>query len=112
MKIMSDTTVHLNGEFFSSCRMSLEEILAQMGSGTDASEFEDKDPYDVLIVGGGSACASAAIYASRKGVRTGIVADRFGGQILDTATIENFISVPHTEGPKLAASLEDRKSVV
>jgi len=106
-KIMAVPTVHLNGEPFSSGRMSLEEILAQMGSGPDASEFEDKDPYDVLIVGGGSAGASAAIYASRKGVRTGIVADRFGGQILDTATIENFISVPHTEGPKLAASLEE-----
>lgn len=105
--IMAVPTVYLNGEPFSSGRMSLEEILAEMGSGLDASAFADKDPYDVLVVGGGSAGASAAIYASRKGIRTGIVADRFGGQILDTATIENFISVTHTEGPKLAASLEE-----
>lgn len=105
--IMAVPTVYLNGEPFSSGRMSLEEILAKLGSGPDASEFVDKDPFDILVVGGGPAGASAAIYAARKGIRTGIVADRFGGQILDTAAIENFISVNRTEGPKLAASLEE-----
>ncbi|MEK4026466.1 alkyl hydroperoxide reductase subunit F [Sporosarcina sp. FSL W7-1283] len=105
--ILAVPTVYLNGEPFSSGRKSLEEILAEMGSGPDASEFADKDPFDVLVVGGGPAGASAAIYAARKGIRTGIVADRFGGQILDTAAIENFISVNRTEGPKLAASLEE-----
>ena len=106
-EIMAVPTVFLNGESFSSGRMTLEEILAKLGSAPDASEFENKEPYDVLVVGGGPAGASAAIYAARKGIRTGIVADRFGGQILDTATIENFISVNRTEGPKLAASLEE-----
>jgi len=105
--IMAVPTVFLNGEPFSSGRMSLEELLAKMGSAPDASEFADKDPFDVLVVGGGPAGASAAIYAARKGIRTGIVAERFGGQILDTAAIENFISVKHTEGPKLAESLEE-----
>lgn len=105
--IMAVPTIHLNGEFFSSGRMSLEEILAKLGNIPDASEFEKKEPYDVLVVGGGPAGASAAIYAARKGIRTGIVAERFGGQILDTLGIENFISVNYTEGPKLAASLEE-----
>ncbi len=106
-KIMAVPTVFLNGEEFSGGRISLEEILGKMGSAPDASELENKEPFDMLVVGGGPAGASAAIYAARKGIRTGIVADRFGGQILDTATIENFISVPRTEGPKLAASLEE-----
>lgn len=106
-KIMAVPTVFLNGEEFSGGRISLEEILGKMGSAPDASELENKEPFDMLVVGGGPAGASAAIYAARKGIRTGIVADRFGGQILDTATIENFISVTRTEGPKLAASLEE-----
>ncbi|MGP7818844.1 alkyl hydroperoxide reductase subunit F [Niallia sp. 01092] len=105
--IMAVPTVFLNGESFGSGRMSLEEILAKVGSTPDASEFADKDPFDVLVIGGGPSGASAAIYAARKGIRTGIVAERFGGQIMDTVGIENFISVKYTEGPKLAASLEE-----
>ncbi|MBA2877054.1 alkyl hydroperoxide reductase subunit F [Anoxybacillus kamchatkensis] len=105
--VMAVPTVFLNGEPFVSGRMSLEEILAKLGSTPDASTFEEKDPFDVLVIGGGPAGATAAIYAARKGIRTGIVAERFGGQILDTLGIENFISVKYTEGPKLAASLEE-----
>ncbi|MCY8028932.1 alkyl hydroperoxide reductase subunit F [Bacillus inaquosorum] len=105
--IMAVPTVYLNGESFGSGRMTLEEILAKMGSSADASEFADKEPFDVLVVGGGPAGASAAIYTARKGIRTGVVAERFGGQVLDTMSIENFISVKATEGPKLAASLEE-----
>ncbi|WP_339253578.1 alkyl hydroperoxide reductase subunit F [Sporosarcina sp. FSL W8-0480] len=105
--ILAVPTVYLNGEPFSNGRKTIEEILAELGNGPDASEFENKEPFDVLVVGGGPAGASAAIYAARKGIRTGIVAERFGGQILDTAAIENFISVNHTEGPRLAADLEE-----
>jgi|SRR5690625_1216436 len=105
--ILAVPTVFLNGEEFSGGRITIPEILAKLGSGPDASEFENKDPFDVLVVGGGPGGASAAIYAARKGIRTGIVSERFGGQILDTASIENFISVKRTEGPQLASSLEE-----
>ncbi len=104
--ILAVPTVYLNGEPFGSGRMTIQEILAKMGNAPDASELNDKEPFDVLVVGGGPAGASAAIYAARKGIRTGIVAERFGGQILDTLGIENFIGTKYTEGPKLAASLE------
>ncbi|HEY3698615.1 MAG TPA: alkyl hydroperoxide reductase subunit F [Spongiibacteraceae bacterium] len=108
-KIMAVPTVFLNGEPFSQGRVTLDEILAKIDKGSAqraAQKLSEQAPFDMLIVGGGPAGASAAIYAARKGIRTGIVADRFGGQLLDTVGIENFISVKATEGPKLVASLE------
>ncbi|KGR79444.1 alkyl hydroperoxide reductase subunit F [Ureibacillus manganicus] len=105
--ILAVPAAFLNGEEFGNGRMTVDEILAKLGSGLKAEDFSNKEPYDVLVVGGGPAGASAAIYAARKGIRTGIVAERFGGQILDTLSIENFISVKETEGPKLAQALEE-----
>lgn len=105
--IMGVPTIFLNGEEWGSGRMELEEILVQLGSEADPSDFTDKDPYDVLVIGGGPAGGSAAIYAARKGIRTGLLSDRFGGQILDTNTIENFISVKETTGPNLADSIQE-----
>ncbi len=109
-QIMSVPSVYLNGEAFSQGRISLAEIIAKLDTGASAREAEklnEKAPYDVLIVGGGPAGASAAVYAARKGIRTGIVAERFGGQVMDTMAIENFISVKETEGPKLVSALEE-----
>ncbi|MDP1735152.1 MAG: alkyl hydroperoxide reductase subunit F [Sulfuritalea sp.] len=108
-QIMAVPTVLLNGEPFGQGRMTIEEILAKVDTGAtarDAEKLAAKDAFDVLVVGGGPAGAAAAIYAARKGIRTGVVAERFGGQVLDTMAIENFISVQRTEGPKLAMALE------
>ncbi|WP_419959450.1 alkyl hydroperoxide reductase subunit F [Psychrobacillus sp. BM2] len=105
--ILAVPAVYMNGESFGNGRMTIEEIISKLGVGPDVEEFSGKEPYDVLVIGGGPAGSSAAIYSARKGIRTGIVAERFGGQILDTLTIENFISVKTTEGPKLAQALEE-----
>jgi len=108
-QVLAVPTVFLNGEPFGSGRMELEQIVAKLDSGADAkaaAKLEAKEPFDVLVVGGGPAGAASAIYTARKGLRVGVAAERFGGQVLDTMGIENFISVPYTEGPKLAAQLE------
>lgn len=108
-KVMAVPTILLNGEPFGSGRMDLAQVVTKLDSGASAKAAEKlsgKDPFDVLVVGGGPAGAAAAIYTARKGIRTGIVSERFGGQLLDTLGIENFISVQRTEGPKLAAELE------
>ncbi|RFD30388.1 alkyl hydroperoxide reductase subunit F [Pseudomonas sp. GL93] len=108
-QIMAVPSVYLNGVNFGQGRMGLEEILAKLDtSGIEkaAEKISAKEAFDVLVVGGGPAGSSAAIYAARKGIRTGVAAERFGGQVLDTMSIENFISVQETEGPKLASALE------
>ena len=107
--VLAVPSVFLNGEPFGQGRMSLEEILAKLDTGAGAriaAELKERDPYDVLIVGGGPAGAAAAVYAARKGIRVGIVAERFGGQVQDTLGIENYPSVLETEGPTFAAALE------
>lgn len=108
-QIMAVPTVYLNGEVFGSGRMEVSEILTKVDTGASArvaAKLGQKEAFDVLIVGGGPAGAAAAVYAARKGIRTGIVAERFGGQTLDTLGIENYVSVLETQGPKFAAALE------
>ncbi len=109
-QIMAVPTVFLNGTEFGQGRMSLEEILAKIdtsGVEREAKKIDGKEPFDVLIVGGGPAGAAAAVYAARKGIRTGVASERFGGQVLDTLGIENFISIKETEGPRFAVALEE-----
>ena len=108
-EIMAVPMVFLNGQMFNSGRMMLEEVIAKLDTGSaarDAEKLTAQAPYDVLIVGGGPAGAAAAVYAARKGIRTGIAAERFGGQVNDTLAIENFVSVMETDGPRFAAALE------
>jgi len=108
-EVMAVPSVYMNGESWGQGRMTLEEIVARLDTNSAAKEakkINERDPFDVLVIGGGPAGASAAIYSARKGISTGIAAERFGGQVADTMGIENLISVPYTEGPKLVAAME------
>ncbi len=108
-QVMAVPMMYLNGQHFGQGRTNVEEILAKLDTGASAraaAELSKKDVFDVLIVGGGPAGAAAAIYTARKGIRTGVIADRFGGQVLDTLSIENFVSVKETDGQKFAVALE------
>jgi alkyl hydroperoxide reductase subunit F len=110
LNIMAVPSIYLNGEFFASGRQELDQLLAKIDTNSSAREAEklrDVAPYDVLIVGGGPAGASAAVYAARKGLRTGIVAEQFGGQVTNTLDIENLIGTKKTDGPKLVRALEE-----
>jgi len=109
-QVMAVPTVIMNGAVFGAGRMTIEEIVAKLdakSSEKDAAKLNAKNAFDVLVVGGGPAGSAAAIYAARKGIATGVVAERFGGQVMDTMAIENFISVKETDGPKLAMALEE-----
>lgn len=109
-KIMAVPSIYLNGEFFGAGRMGLSEILAKLDQSLPAEQalaLSKREAYDLLVIGGGPAGVSAAIYAARKGIRTGLIADRLGGQLNDTMAIENFISLPLTDGPKLSSALEN-----
>jgi len=111
--VMAVPTVFLDGEVFDQGRMTLEQIIAKLDTSSTekaAEEIRGKEPFDVLVVGAGPAGVSSAVYAARKGIRTGMVGERIGGQVLDTMAIENFVSVPYTEGPKLAAHLDQHVS--
>ena len=108
-EIMAVPSIYLNGSHFGSGRMTVEEIVTKLDTGAtdkDAARLSAKEAFDVLVVGGGPAGAAAAVYAARKGIRTGIAAERFGGQVNDTLAIENFISVLETDGPKFAMGLD------
>lgn len=108
-EIMAVPSVYLNGQLFGQGRMKLEEIVAKLDTNIDAREADklrQKGIFEVLVIGGGPAGSAAAVYAARKGIATGIAAERFGGQVADTMGIENLISVPYTEGPKLVAAME------
>jgi len=109
-QVMSVPMIFLNGEMFDQGRMGVEEIMAKLDTGSAdraAEQMSEKDPFEVLVIGGGPAGAAAAIYAARKGIRTGVAAERFGGQVMDTLSIENFVSIKETEGPKLARAMEE-----
>lgn len=105
--IMAVPTTFLNGEHFDSGRISLEEILLKLGQKKDSSSLNDKEVFDILVIGGGPSGSSAAIYSARKGLKTGIVVERFGGQVMDTMAVENFISLRYIEGPNLSKNLEE-----
>ncbi|WP_425307382.1 alkyl hydroperoxide reductase subunit F [Ammonicoccus fulvus] len=110
-RILAVPTVYLNGEEFSAGRMDIADFVGKLAKGGVSTEsFNDKEAFEVLVLGGGPAGAAAAIYAARKGIRTGLAAPNIGGQTLDTMSIENFVSVPYTEGPKFAAGLEEHIS--
>ena len=106
-EIMAVPTVLLNGETFDSGRMTIEQIIEKVSGPMSADEFADKETFDVLVIGGGPAGASSAIYAARKGIKTGMVVETFGGQVLETLGIENVIGTPYVEGPQLMRQVED-----
>ena len=106
-EIMAVPTVFLNGETFDSGRMTIEQIIEKVSGPMSADEFADKETFDVLVIGGGPAGASSAIYAARKGIKTGMVVETFGGQVLETLGIENVIGTPYVEGPQLMRQVED-----
>lgn len=117
--VMSVPAVFENGKLISSGRAGIDELVAILASNEKsdgnnsvsaqnaalAEKMNAQDPYDIILVGGGPAASAAAIYTARKGLRTAMIMDHRGGQVVETESIENHISQTHTTGAQLAADL-------
>ena len=106
--VLAVPAIFKNGEFFEGGKQTMDTLLDKLAGGKSADDFADKAAFDVLIIGGGPAAATAAVYAARKGVSTGLVASEFGGQVVETLGIENIPGFKYTEGPSFMGQMEDQ----
>lgn len=103
-------SVYLNGELFANGKVDtaslVDKLLEKYPHIAEGGSQEAMPLQDVIVIGGGPAGVSAAIYSARKGLNVTLIADRIGGQVKDTMGIENLISVPKTTGPELTGALQ------
>ena len=106
--VLAVPAIFKDGEFLEGGKQTMDSLLELIGSKKSSEDFADKPAFDVLIIGGGPAAATAAVYAARKGVKTGLVASEFGGQVVETLGIENIPGFKYTEGPDFMASMNEQ----
>lgn len=106
--VLAVPAIFKDGQFFEGGKQTMDTLLDKIAGGKSADDFADKAAFDVLIIGGGPAAATAAVYAARKGVSTGLVASDFGGQVVETLGIENIPGFKYTEGPSFMGQMEEQ----
>lgn len=106
--VLAVPAIFKEGEFLEGGKQTMDSLLKLIGSKKTSDDFADKAAYDVLIIGGGPAAATASIYSARKGISTGLVASEFGGQVVETLGIENIPGFKYTEGPDFMANMNEQ----
>lgn len=89
-------SVEFEGRIYRFCSQGCRDKFLR-----DKSSKSPRDSYDLIIVGGGPAGLTAAVYASNLKMNALLISTELGGQAVDSTMIENYMGFDFITGPEL-----------